>query len=80
LAFLPADVSAKESCQETAVTLLGIVGGLVFASHIAEHAAVAWQVFTALTLLHVYANYQGTMPAAPCPLVFMGGNSESPVS
>lgn len=53
-----ADVSAKESAQETAVTLCGIMGGLAFASTIAD-PRVAWHVFIALTLLHVVANYRG---------------------
>ncbi len=55
-----ADVSAKENAQETAVTLAGILGGLVFAHWIASPAA-AWPVFLFLTLLHVYANYKGVV-------------------
>ena len=51
-------MAAKENAQETAVTLLGIVGGLLFARSIADPEA-AWPVFIFLTLLHVYANYKG---------------------
>ena len=54
------DVSAKENAQETAVTLAGILGGLLFASYIADPLA-AWPVFLALTALHVFANFQGTI-------------------
>ncbi|KAM3571786.1 hypothetical protein VYU27_006190 [Nannochloropsis oceanica] len=55
-----ADVSAKENAQETAVTLLGICGGLFFAQWIASPTA-AWPVFLFLTALHVYANYKGVV-------------------
>ena len=55
-----ADVSAKENAQETAVTLLGICGGLFFAQWIASPQA-AWPVFLFLTALHVYANYKGVV-------------------
>lgn len=52
------DVAAKENAQETFVTLIGIVGGLMFAHSIADPSA-AWPVFIFLTLLHVFANYMG---------------------
>jgi len=52
------DVAAKENAQETFVTLVGIVGGLLFAHSIADPAA-AWPAFILLTLLHVFANYMG---------------------
>jgi hypothetical protein len=51
-----ADVAAKENAQETFVTLVGIVGGLLFAHSANDHA---WPVFIFLTWLHVYANYKG---------------------
>lgn len=40
------------------MTLIGILGGLLFSHNIA-HPAAAWPVFISLTLLHVYANYKG---------------------
>lgn len=54
-------MSAKESTQETAVTLCGILAGLAFASRIAD-PAVAWPIFLFLTALHVFANYKGAWP------------------
>lgn len=53
-------MAAKENAQETFVTLIGIVGGLMFAHSIADPSA-AWPVFVFLTLLHVFANYMGTL-------------------
>lgn len=42
--------------QETLTTLLGMVVGMVFTRATAQSATAAWLLFTALTLLHVYAN------------------------
>ncbi len=56
--YMHTDVAAKENAQETFVTLVGIVGGLLFAHSIADPAA-AWPAFILLTLLHVFANYMG---------------------
>lgn len=53
-----ADITAKESTQETAVALVGLVVGMVCASYVAEDVAVTWGVFIVLLLLHQWANYQ----------------------
>lgn len=57
-----ADLSAKESTQETLVSLLGMIGGVVVA-HMLQHApySVTWIMFGFLTILHVWANYKGVM-------------------
>jgi hypothetical protein len=57
-----ADLTAKESTQETLVSLLGMMGG-VFVARRLEHAPtwVTWWMFWVLTALHVWANYKGVM-------------------
>lgn len=54
-----ADLSAKESTQETLVSLLGMIGGVVVA-HLLQHAphSITWTMFGFLTYLHVWANYK----------------------
>jgi hypothetical protein len=65
-----ADLTAKESTQETLVCLLGMIGGMVLAhflnglqedsstsSHYAEF--VTWIVFLLLTVIHIWANTKG---------------------
>lgn len=52
-----ADVAAKEGSQETAVTLLGLIAGLLFAQTVNRSVAAIWVAFVMLTALHVYANY-----------------------
>ena len=51
-----ADVNAKESTQETATTLLGMIFGYYAASHIGEDLFQAWILFIICTLLHLYCN------------------------
>lgn len=58
--YIHADVAAKENAQETAVTLCGIVGGIIFASYITDPRK-GWLAFILLTFIHVYANYQGNI-------------------
>lgn len=55
-----ADVAAKEGAQETAVTLCGMVLGVLVAQRV-EHLrdAWVWAVFLVLTALHVFANWRG---------------------
>jgi hypothetical protein len=53
-----ADVTAKESTQETAVTLLGLIIGLICASIIKDDYNTAWIIFISLLILHQYANYR----------------------
>lgn len=54
-----ADVSSKESAQETAVTLCGLVLGLGLAKHAELTPLGARLVFGALTAIHLVANYRG---------------------
>ena len=51
-----ADVAAKESSQETAVTLLGLVSGMVVAAYTDLTPTQSWCFFGALTMLHVVSN------------------------
>jgi hypothetical protein len=55
-----ADLSAKESTQETLVSLLGMVGGVWVAKLLEHHQSFfwTWLLFGTLTLLHVWANYK----------------------
>ena len=52
-----ADVTAKESTQETAVTLCGLVLGYILAKLIGEDKRLTWMVFIVLLIVHQYANY-----------------------
>lgn len=53
-----ADVTAKESTQETAVTLLGLGLGLIVTKVVADNKVFAWGLFFSLMVLHQYANYE----------------------
>jgi len=53
-----ADITAKESTQETAVTLIGLLLGLLFTGGIGSNVSQAWCVFICLTCIHQYANYR----------------------
>eukprot|EP01039_Chlorochromonas_danica_P003038 gene3038-3315_t len=53
-----ADVSAKESTQETAIALIGLLFGMWLAQAVGESAVLTWTTFIALLLLHQYANYR----------------------
>ena len=50
------NVAAKESSQETAVTLLGLVSGMVVAAYTDLTPTQSWCFFGALTMLHVVSN------------------------
>ena len=54
-----ADLSAKESTQETLVSLLGMMGGMWMANRL-QHVSYSftWILFGLLTVLHVWANYK----------------------
>jgi hypothetical protein len=54
-----ADLTAKESTQETLVSLVGMIGG-VYVAKMLEHSNAfwTWLMFGILTLLHVWANYK----------------------
>jgi Vitamin B6 photo-protection and homoeostasis len=60
-----ADLNAKESTQETIVTLIGMVGGIYAAKYLQEYEqthdsrVATWILFVVLTVVHVWANYQG---------------------
>lgn len=53
-----ADVSAKESTQETAVALVGLVLGAFLAKIIGDNERHIWAFFFGLLLLHSYSNYR----------------------
>jgi hypothetical protein len=52
-----ADVTAKESTQETAVTLIGLVIGYITAKLIGEDILITWMIFLVLLCIHQIANY-----------------------
>jgi Vitamin B6 photo-protection and homoeostasis len=61
-----ADLNAKESTQETIVTLMGMVGGIYAAKYLQQYEqthsdsrVATWVLFLVLTIIHVWANYQG---------------------
>lgn len=57
-----ADLTAKESTQETLVSLLGMIGGVYVARWLEEAPKyVTWHMFWFLTLVHVWANYKAVM-------------------
>ena len=55
-----ADVTAKESTQETAITLIGLALGLICTNFfdIGKDPASAWTLFFVLMVIHQLANYQ----------------------
>jgi len=53
-----ADVTAKESTQETAVALVGLVLGSSLAYIVGESEFLIWTSFFSLLVLHMYANYR----------------------
>jgi hypothetical protein len=63
-----ADVNAKESTQETFVTLLGIIAGSYLLAPLDSDPTLLWAVFGVLTLLHVWANWWA-MAALRLPLL-----------
>lgn len=52
------DVSAKEGTQETAVTLVGLISGMLITTLFDSNRTFAWISFIVLTALHVYANFK----------------------
>ena len=52
-----ADVTAKESTQETAVTLIGLIVGFVCTKYIGDSSKIAWVLFFVLMTIHQMANY-----------------------
>jgi hypothetical protein len=52
------DLIAKESTQESAVTLVGMVLGVVVTSMIGNDIMLSWAVFMVCTVFHQYANYR----------------------
>lgn len=58
LAQNAADVSAKEGSQETAVSLIGLLVGILVAKFIGTETIYAMVIFAVLTVVHVYANYR----------------------
>ena len=60
-----ADLTAKESTQETLVSLLGMIFGILLAkalNGLANHQeGITWAIFVVLTAVHVWANYRGVV-------------------
>jgi len=61
-----ADLNAKESTQETLVTLIGMTFGISLANYVNNLDPYLanywiWVVFIILTIIHVWANYKGVM-------------------
>ncbi|CAD7965011.1 unnamed protein product [Amoebophrya sp. A120] len=57
----PGDIATKEGTQETAVTFLGLLLGMLFASvteKIENSFVFSWLLFLFLTVLHVVFNYR----------------------
>lgn len=55
-----ADLNAKESTQESLMTLVGMSFGILLAKQLRKSDAITtWAVFVFLTILHVWANYRG---------------------
>lgn len=65
-----ADLNAKEGTQETLVSLIGMILGVVLARHLnsveqdeqrgpSQAAAISWSIFSVLTIVHVWINYVG---------------------
>ena len=55
-----ADVNAKESTQEIAVALLGMILGVMFAKFIGDDDLSIWGWFLMLSAVHMYCNYRLT--------------------
>jgi hypothetical protein len=53
-----ADLAAKESAQETGVTLVGMALGYAFLRAAATSVSAQWAVWVALTMLHIIANWR----------------------
>jgi hypothetical protein len=55
-----ADLNAKESTQETMVSLIGMILG-VYAARALQHNVQFWNwtIFIVLTVIHIWANYRG---------------------
>lgn len=52
------DVSAKDSAQETVVSLFGMLCGTVIVTHVTTTTSSIWIAFTLLTVLHLWTNYK----------------------
>lgn len=52
------DLIAKESTQESAITLIGMLLGIAVTSAIGDSVSLSWIVFTLCTIFHQYANYR----------------------
>lgn len=53
-----ADVSAKDSSQETLVNLVALVFNLMIIPIVVANSTVVWTLFSLLTFLHVFCNYK----------------------
>lgn len=53
-----ADVSAKDSSQETLVNLIALMVNLVIVPIVVKSSTVVWTMFFLLTFLHIFCNYK----------------------
>ena len=53
-----ADVSAKDSSQETLVNLVALTFNLIIVPLVVTNSTVVWTMFTLFTFLHVFCNYR----------------------
>lgn len=56
--MLHADVAAKDGSQETAVSLVGLILGLIIAPLVDENYFLIWLLFAVFTAAHLFANYR----------------------
>ena len=52
------DVTAKESTQETAITLIGMTLGTIITHLIGGNTSIVWIIFIISTIIHQYANFK----------------------
>ncbi|XP_053211419.1 RUS family member 1-like [Panonychus citri] len=53
-----ADVSAKDSSQETLVNLVALITSLILVPLVAESDSLVWILFVIFTITHIYCNYR----------------------
>ena len=59
-----ADLAAKEGAQETAVNLVGLVGGMLLSKYLEGHLVLTWAMFLFLTAIHIISNYMAVRSLA----------------
>jgi hypothetical protein len=56
--MVPPDVAAKDGSQETAVSLVGLILGLIIAPLVDNNYVLIWLLFAVFTAAHLFANYR----------------------